>query len=119
MARLILIEDDDLLRSMIGRRLSAAGHEVIALADGRDLFELVQKVHVHAVLVDLGLPYLDGISLIEGLRARGHELPVIALSGREEQHLQATAHGSGANTFFAKPFDPTELVHEVQRLLAA
>lgn len=119
MARLILIEDDDLLRSLVGRRLSAAGHEVIALADGRDLFELVEKVHVHAVLVDLGLPFIDGMSLIEGLRARGHELPVIALSGREEEHLKEAVRGSGANTFFAKPFDPSELVHEVQRLLAA
>lgn len=119
MARLILIEDDDLLRSLIGRKLSAAGHEVIALPDGRDLFALMDKVHVHAVLVDLGLPYLDGMSLIEGLRARGHEQPVIALSGRDEQHLQAAVQSSGANRFMAKPFDTGDLVQEVQRLLAA
>jgi DNA-binding response OmpR family regulator len=119
MARLILIEDDDLLRSLIGRKLSAAGHEVIALADGRDLFDLMDRIHVHAVLVDLGLPYLDGMSLIEGLRARGHEQPVIALSGRGEEHLREAVRGSGADHFFAKPFDTSDLVHEVQRLLAA
>lgn len=119
MARVILIEDDPLVRTLLMRRLTAAGWGVIALRDGRDLDAIIEAQPVDLLVVDLGLPYMDGLALIEHLRGRGIDTPVLAITAHELPHLLDTVRGSGANDLLQKPFDQETLLSRMQRLLAA
>ena len=119
MARVILIEDDPLVRTLMMRRLTGAGWHVIALRDGRDLDAILDAEKVDLLVVDLGLPYMDGLALIEHLRGRGINTPVMAITGHDLPHLLDTVRGAGANDLVQKPFDQEDLLARMTRLLAA
>lgn len=119
MARVILIEDDALVRTLLMRRMTLAGWNVIPMKDGRGLGELLAHEAVDLLVIDLGLPYVDGLSLVEGLRARGIGTPVLVISAYELPHLHATVQSAGANDLVQKPFDQEELMARMAMLLAA
>ena len=119
MPRVILIEDDALVRTLLMRRMIDAGWRVIPLRDGRELEGILVQEKVDLLVVDLGLPYVDGFALVEGIRARGIETPVLVISAYELPHLHETAKSSGANDLLQKPFDQEELIERMNRLLAA
>ena len=70
-------------------------------------------------LLDLGLPHVDGLSLLEDLRSRGITTPVLVLTAYELPHLHATVRSTGANELVQKPYDQEELIARMRRLLAA
>ncbi len=119
MPSVILIEDDGLVRSLLMRRMVASGYRVTALRDGRELEKVMMEQGADLLVIDLGLPYLDGFALVEGLRARGNRTPVLVISAYELPHLHETAKNSGANDVLQKPFDQDELIARMGRLLAA
>ncbi|HMC97299.1 MAG TPA: response regulator [Flavobacteriales bacterium] len=119
MPRVILIEDDALVRKLLEKCLVAAGWDVLALRDGRDLEQQLQHHPADLLLIDMGLPYIDGLSLVESLRARGIETPVLMLTAYDLPHLHATVRGAGANDLVQKPYDQEELMRRMTRLLAA
>lgn len=119
MPRVILIEDDALVRTLLMRRMLAAGWSVTALRDGRELEKVVSEEKPDLLVVDLGLPYVDGFALVEGLRAQGVRTPVLVISAYELPHLHEAAKNSGANDVLQKPFDQEELIERMGRLLAA
>lgn len=119
MPRVILIEDDALVRKLLEKCLIASGWDVLAMKDGRDLHKQVQRFTADLLLIDMGLPYIDGLSLVESLRARGINTPVMMLTAYDLPHLRATVHGSGANDLVQKPYDQEELLRRMERLLAA
>ena len=119
MPRVILIEDDALVRTLLMRRMLAAGWSVVALRDGRDLPQVMAHEQADLLVVDLGLPYIDGFALVESLRAHGAVTPVLVISAYELPHLQESAKNAGANDVLLKPFDQEELIARMNRLLAA
>jgi DNA-binding response OmpR family regulator len=119
MPRVILIEDDALVRTLLMRRMLAAGWSVTALRDGRELEKVVSDEKPDLLVVDLGLPYVDGFALVEGLRAQGVRTPVLVISAYELPHLHEAARNSGADDVLQKPFDQDELIERMGRLLAA
>lgn len=119
MPRVILIEDDALVRTLLMRRMLASGWSVTALRDGRDLEKIVSDEKPDLLVVDLGLPYVDGFALVEALRASGVRTPVLVISAYELPHLHETAKNSGADDLLQKPFDQDELIARMERLLAA
>lgn len=119
MPRVILIEDDALVRAMLMHRLAAAGWGVIALRDAREIDVIISAAPVDLLVVDLGLPYMDGLALVEHLRAKGIETPVLVISGYDLPHLNEAVRGAGANDLLQKPFDQEVLLERMARLLAA
>jgi DNA-binding response OmpR family regulator len=119
MPRAILIEDDALVRTLLMRRMLTAGWSVVALRDGRDLEQVLAHEAADLLVIDLGLPYIDGLALVETLRARGIRTPVLVISAYELPHLHESARSTGADDVLLKPFDPEELVARMNRLLAA
>ncbi len=101
------------------RRMVAAGWSVTALRDARELDQVLQENPADVLVVDLGLPYMDGFAVVEGLRARGITTPVLVISAYELPHLHESARSSGANDVLQKPFDQDELIARMGRLLAA
>ena len=119
MARVILIEDDALVRTLLMRRMTLAGWSVIPMKDARGLDALLADEAVDLMVIDLGLPHIDGLSVVEGLRAQGINLPVLVITAYELPHLHATLQSAGANDLVQKPFDQEELIGRMARLLAA
>lgn len=119
MRHVMIIEDDAVIRKMIAYQAMDSQWRVTTLCDGRDLDRLLQDEPADLLLVDLGLPHVDGLSLVEGLRARGNQIPVLVITAHELPHLRDTVTGAGANDLLQKPLDPDELMHRMQRLLAA
>lgn len=119
MPHVILIEDDALVRKLLEKRLQMAGWRVSARRDGRDLMQLVRNDPADLIAMDLGLPDVDGLSLVEELRANGVDTPVLILTAYDLPHLYATIRSTGANDLVQKPYDPEELVARMAKLMAA
>lgn len=119
MPHVILVEDDALVRKLLQKRLEAAGWRVTASRDGRGLLELVQADPADLIAIDLGLPHMDGLSLVEQLRGQGVEVPVLVLTAYELPHLHAIARSTGANDLVQKPYDQEDLVDRMRRMMAA
>ena len=119
MPHVVLVEDDALVRKLLEKRLLNAGWQVSALRDGRGLLTLVAEQAPDLILIDLGLPHIDGLALVEELRATGIDTPVMVLTAYDLPHLHATVRSTGANELVQKPYDQEEPIHRMRRLLAA
>ncbi len=119
MRHVVLVEDDALVRKLLEKRLLSAGWRVTALRDGRGLCALLREQRFDLILIDLGLPHIDGLALVEDLRAQGVETPVMVLTAYDLPHLHATVRSTGANELVQKPYDPDALLVRMWRLVAA
>ncbi|HRH68368.1 MAG: response regulator transcription factor [Flavobacteriales bacterium] len=119
MRHVVLVEDDALVRKLLEKRLVSAGWQVTAMRDGRGLSEFLRVAKADILLVDLGLPHIDGLALVEDLRAQGIDTPVMVLTAYDLPHLHATVRSTGADELVQKPYDPEELLLRMARLLAA
>jgi DNA-binding response OmpR family regulator len=115
----MLIEDDALVRTLIAHRAMDSNWRVTTLKDGRELERMLMDEPADLLLVDLGLPHVDGLSLVEDLRAKGITTPVLIITAYELPHLMETVKSSGANDLMQKPFDNDDLLERMQRLVAA
>ncbi len=115
----MIIEDDPMASRSMAFRAMDSHWRVTTLADGRELVRMLHDEPADLLLIDLGLPYVDGLSLLEDLRAKGIQVPVMIITAHELPHLRATVLGAGANDLLHKPFDPDDLMHRMTRLLAA
>lgn len=108
-----------MVRTLIAHRAMESDWRVTTLKDGRELQRMMLDEPVDLLLIDLGLPHLDGLSLVEDLRAAGITTPVLIITAYELPHLRTTITGAGANDLLQKPFDPDDLMDRMERLLAA
>jgi DNA-binding response OmpR family regulator len=115
----VLVEDDALVRTLMARRMEMADWRVTALRDGRGLEAIIASDPPSLLVVDLGLPYIDGLALVETLRASGIDIPVLVTSAFELPHLYHTVTRSGANDLLQKPFDQDDMIDRMRRLMAA
>ena len=118
MPRVILIEDDGLVRKLLEKRLVSAGHEVIALPDGRGLQQALQQGPEDMLLIDMGLPYGSGLTLVEKVRAQGISTPIMILTAYELPKLDEMVRSIGANDLLLKPYDQEVLLARMDSILA-
>ncbi|MEW6583253.1 MAG: response regulator transcription factor [Actinomycetota bacterium] len=115
--RLLVVEDDPQVRSMVVRMLRYEGFEVTAAADVSTALAAVRQAPPDAVLLDLLLPDGDGIDLCRRLRAAGARFPILILTARDGVNDRVEGLDSGADDYVVKPFSSTELVARVRALL--
>lgn len=115
--RLLLIEDDAVLRLGLIRQLEADGYRVDAAADGQDGLFQAREYPVDLLIVDLGLPRLSGLHIVQALRADGKTLPILILTARGNWQDKVTGLEAGADDYLVKPFDYPELAARVKALL--
>ena len=116
MASILLVEDDDQLRSMLKELLTRSGHEVSEAPDGRRVCEMHQQQHFDLVITDLVMPDIDGLAVIMELRLIDQNLRIIAMSGqrqgRAKEYLRI-AQKLGAQHTLVKPFSNQEFLEAV------
>jgi DNA-binding response OmpR family regulator len=120
MARILVIDDDGLLRGAIRVALESAGYEVIEAADGDAGLRLHREQGADLVVVDLFMPERDGLEVIRAMRAEAPGAKIIAMSGGSSLRLDllAAAAAFGASRTLRKPFPPSMLLAAVRELLA-
>jgi len=115
--RLLLIEDDAALRLGLARQLEGDGYRVDQAADGEDGLFQAREYPVDLAIVDLGLPKLNGITVVQRLRAEGRTLPILILTARGGWQDKVQGLEAGADDYLAKPFEYPELAARVKALL--
>lgn len=113
--KILIADDDPQLVRALRITLATHGYEVVAARDGADALALAAKEHPDLVLLDLGMPRLDGMSVIAGLRGWS-TAPIIVLSGRTGSGDKVDALDAGADDYLAKPFIIDELLARVRAL---
>ncbi len=117
MALILIVEDDELLRDSVSDLLVQAGHRTLACADGLSAQQQLSTEAVDAVLLDLGLPGIDGMRLLRWIRERFESLPVLILTARDSIDHRVEGLMAGADDYLTKPFGNAELNARLQALL--
>lgn len=107
--RVLVVDDDSQMLKAVRTALSARGYEVVPAKNGEDALRLASEEHLDLVLLDLGLPGIQGHDVIQRLRS-WTDLPVIVISVRGSQEEKVTALDAGADDFVTKPFGMKELL---------
>ena len=116
MARLLIVDDEEGVRSYLADALELSGHDVDTAADGAEALALVGKRAYHVVLTDLKMPHVDGMSLLKTVRAQHPEMEVVMLTAHGDVESAVRAMKLGAFDFLQKPIpSPTVLRKVVQR----
>ncbi len=115
--RLLLVEDDAVLRDVMQRSLGGAGHRVDAAATATQARHLWQVQPVDAVLLDLNLPDGSGLTLLRDARGRGDRTPVIVLTARNRTDERIAGLDAGADDYLGKPFDLAEVEARLRALV--
>ena len=114
--RLLAVEDERELAKQIAEALRAAGYAVDVAHDGEEGHYLGEVEPYDAVILDLGLPKIDGLSVLKRWREAGRDMPVLILTARDRWHEKVEGFDSGADDYVAKPFKQEELLAAIDRI---
>ncbi|MGD9681350.1 MAG: response regulator transcription factor [Candidatus Obscuribacterales bacterium] len=117
MAKIIVIEDEESIAQSLVSMLEFLHHIVEVSNDGLDGWEKLQSGDYDLVILDRGLPGLEGLEILQRFRARGGSTPVLFLTGRDKVTEKIDGLNSGADDYLTKPFDMREFQARVQALL--
>lgn len=112
---ILVVDDDPALREALSRILTFEGYQVLAVPTGHDALESV--VGAELMVLDLGLPDIDGLEVARRVRSMGHDLPILVLTARGDVGDRVAGLDAGADDYLAKPFDLGELLARVRALL--
>jgi DNA-binding response OmpR family regulator len=117
MPNVLIVDDEERISSFVSRGLTNSGFSCVVSSDGADALKQAQSGNFDVVVLDIGLPKLDGWEVLRRLRLTHPDLPVLILTARRS--LEATELGLniGANDYMVKPFKVEELAHRISLLL--
>ena len=115
--RILLVEDEPELSRQVKKALEDAGYAVDYAGDGEEGHFLGETEPYDAVILDLGLPVLDGVSILEKWRAEGKTMPVLILTARDTWTDKVAGLDAGADDYLAKPFKMEELLARLRALI--
>ena len=114
---MLVVDDDRALRDAVSRALRLEGYETVDAADGAQALAAVDEHRPDAVVLDLGLPVVDGLTVCQVLRTRGDQTPILVLTARHEVSDRVRGLDAGADDFMSKPFALEELLARLRALL--
>jgi len=114
--KVLVVEDDFDLGGALTRLLTRRGFQAAHCIDGATALQLLERELFDMAVLDLGLPGMDGLQLLQRLRGRGHALPVLVLTARGGVGDRVAGLNAGADDYLAKPFDPDELEARLRAL---
>ena len=115
--RVLVVEDDDSIREQIAEELKAAGFIVDLAADGTQGQYMACEYPIDIAVIDLGLPEVNGIEIIEAVRAKGKDYPILILTARGRWQNKVEGLEAGADDYLVKPYHFEELIARLKALL--
>ncbi len=118
LARVLVVDDDEVIRQLIAVNLQLEGFEVHTAVDGRECLDRVAEVAPDVVTLDIMMPRLDGWDTAQQLREseRARHAKVVLITARAQEDDLQRGHDVGVDAYVTKPFDPTELIRLVRNL---
>ncbi len=118
MKKILIIEDDKLISSLVQFRLKKEGYDTMLVMDGNQGVESIESYQPDLIITDVMMPYKSGIEVIQFARKNNPDIPIIVLSSLgEEEQVVLEAFNLGVSDFVPKPFNPNELAIRVKRVL--
>jgi DNA-binding response OmpR family regulator len=114
MERILIAEDEPRIAMFIEKGLRSHGYDVVHVAMGCEVIDTVTSSVIDLLLLDLGLPDVDGFHVLEALRGKGIQTPVIILTARDDLEDKLTGLNGGANDYITKPFRFSELLARIR-----
>jgi two-component system chemotaxis response regulator CheY len=118
-ARVLVVDDLELIRSLCARLLVKAGHQVVQATNGADALRLYGQERFDAVLLDVSMPEMDGLSTLQALRKLDPHAKVAMLTSYKETDVVKQAIAFGARDYVAKPFQHERLLEAVKKLVGS
>jgi two-component system OmpR family response regulator len=115
--RVLIVEDEPNLGSQLKNTLEAAGYAIDLATDGEEGLYLGQNESYDAVVLDLGLPEIDGLTVLDRWRKEGRTMPVLVLTARDSWSDKVAGLDAGADDYVAKPFQTEELIARLRALI--
>jgi two-component system, cell cycle response regulator DivK len=121
MARILLVEDNEMNRDMLSRRLERKGHQVVIATDGQQALDLALAEKPELILMDMSLPVMDGWEATRRLKAGGQtrQIPIIALTAHAMPEDERKAREAGCNDYDTKPIELPRLLGKIEALLGS
>jgi len=119
MARILILHGDELVRLHATRVLEGEGYEVIAVPDGLEGLSAVERSRPNVIVSDIGLPRLDGVTLIRALAGREdtRDIPVVFLFAVADPEVMLCSLAAGGRYFLTVPFEEEELAFKIRRIV--
>jgi two-component system, chemotaxis family, chemotaxis protein CheY len=116
---IVIVDDSESIREVVGFTLTNAGHKVLAAIDGKDALKYFDGNKVDLVVTDLHMPQMDGIELIKELRSRDDYkfVPILFLTTESQQAKKMEAKDAGATGWIVKPFVPEKLLAAISKVV--
>ncbi len=114
---LLIVDDEPPIRRLLKTSFAAQGYRAEEAADGAAALAILKRGDIDLVVLDLGLPGMDGFAVIEALRAEGSAVPVVVLSSRDDEAGKVRALDLGADDYVTKPFGVDELMARIRAAL--
>jgi DNA-binding response OmpR family regulator len=117
--RVLIVEDEEAIRDLIRFHLHLAGYDCVTLGRGDEALGLLQQKPFDLVVLDLGLPGMDGVTLCRAVRRQGpnHDVPILMLTARQEESDKVLGLESGADDYVTKPFGVHEFIARASALV--
>lgn len=117
--KILTVDDSPSIRKMVSFTLRGAGFEVIEAEDGQDGLDKAKLIAIDLVLADQNMPRMDGLTLVQSLRAlpQYRTTPILMLTTESGDDMKAKGRAAGATGWMVKPFDPERLVAVVKKVL--
>lgn len=115
--RVLVVDDEDSVRAALVRAMDSEGYETRAAADGAAALAEIQRWQPEVVLLDVLMPFMDGLTACRRLRARGDRTPILMLTARDAVADRVDGLDAGADDYLVKPFDLDELLARVRALV--
>lgn len=112
--RILAVDDEPAMLRFLRAGLGSQGYVIIEAANGQSALEVIRQHRADLMVLDLGLPDIDGLEVIKRIREEGHLLPIIVLSSRDDQAAKVRALDLGADDYVTKPFDVDELLARIR-----
>lgn len=116
--RIMIVDDDEAVRSLLRLTLPVESFTVVEAADGEEALRLVGETIPDLILLDWKMPGLSGADVLRVVRDAADRVPVIVLTAADQQRARAEARSLGADAFLTKPFSPLQLLDLVEELLS-
>ena len=119
MPNVLIVEDNPINTQTVQRLLGREGYTVVIAGNGREAMSKLELVRFDLVVTDLAMPFVSGTDLVRHIKATTPLLPVIVVSSMNDEKTRAECYALGADHFFLKPVNPTELVVKIRNLVEA
>ncbi len=116
---ILVVEDDDILRKSLIRIFETEGYKVLAVQDAAELSEVLENSSIDLILMDVGLPWVDGFELAEMMKAHieTRRIPIVFLSGHSDKEMIRRGFSVGADDYITKPFEVESVKKTIRTLL--